>query len=108
MKPPLNGGMNCSILDGWWPEGFNGKNGWAIGDASAARTCAQQDKRDAESIYHLLEKEIVPMFYDRDRQGVPRKWAKMMGESMRTTCCQFSTHRMLADYVRGFYWPAHA
>ena len=108
MKPPLNGGMNCSILDGWWPEAYNAKNGWAIGDGSAARTRPQQDKQDAEAIYRLLEKEIVPLFYDRDRGGVPRGWAKMMAESMRTICCEFSTHRMLADYVEGYYWPAHA
>lgn len=107
MKPPLNGGMNCSILDGWWPEGYNGKNGWAIGDGSPAKTRAQQDKRDAEAIYTLLERQIVPTFYDRDKQGVPRAWVKMMAESMRSICCQFSTHRMLADYVRGYYWPAH-
>lgn len=100
MKPPLHGGLNCSILDGWWPEAYDGHNGWAIGDGVPARTPAAQDRRDAEAIYTLLEREIVPEFYTRDRHGLPRKWLARMLRSMQTVCAQFSTHRMVADYVR--------
>lgn len=107
MKPPLNGGVNFSILDGWWPEGYNGKNGWAIGREHPESTRAKQDKVDAESIYSLLETEIVPEFYDRNKQGIPTKWVKRMRESMTSVCAQFSSHRMVADYVNGSYLPSH-
>ena len=107
MKPPLHGGLNCSILDGWWPEAFNGRNGWAIGDGRTCKTAAAQDRYDAECIYELLETQIVPTFYERGRDGVPRRWVKMMAESMRSVCAKFSAHRMLGEYVRGYYLPAH-
>ncbi len=99
MKPPLHGGLNFSILDGWWPEAYNGRNGWAIGDEQPARTRAIQDRHDAESIYDLLEREIVPLFYDRTRAGLPRKWVTRMVASMKTVCPVFNTHRMLSDYL---------
>ncbi|HBS28912.1 MAG TPA: alpha-glucan phosphorylase [Phycisphaerales bacterium] len=107
MKPPLNLGVNCSILDGWWPEGYNGKNGWALG-GKQFKDRAEQDAFDAEAIYTTLERKVVPLFYTRDRRGVPAGWVKMMAESMRTVCREFSTHRMVADYTRGYYLPAHA
>lgn len=107
MKPPLHGGINCSILDGWWPEGFNGRNGWAINGGQFASP-RQQDAHDAKAIYEVLEEQIVPMFYRRDRSGVPRAWVRRMIESMRTVCSRFSTHRMLGDYVREYYVPAHS
>src|SRR5205814_6603173 len=81
MKGPLHGGLNCSIPDGWWPEGANGINGWTIGDARdprAFKSRAQQDRYDADQIYHLLENQIVPEFYRRDRGGFPRKWLARM------------------------------
>ncbi len=106
MKPPLNGGVNFSILDGWWPEGYNGKNGWAIG-GKQFKTRANQDAFDAIAIYEALEKEVVPLFYQRTREGVPQAWVKMMAESMRTVCCKFSTHRMLAEYTTDYYLPSH-
>jgi starch phosphorylase len=106
MKPPLNGGVNCSILDGWWPEGYNGKNGWAIGGRQF-KTRAQQDSFDANAIYEALERQVVPMFYKRTRDGIPQAWVKMMAESMRTVCCKFSTHRMLAEYTKDYYLPSH-
>ncbi len=106
MKPPLNGGVNCSILDGWWPEGYNGKNGWAIGGRQF-KTRAQQDSFDANAIYETLERQVVPMFYKRSKGGVPQAWVKMMAESMRTVCCKFSTHRMLAEYTTDYYLPSH-
>jgi starch phosphorylase len=107
MKGPFHGGLNCSILDGWWPEAYDGKNGWAIGDGREFASREKQDKYDAGAIYELLEKEIVPGFYDLDRTGLPRKWVGRMKDSMRTVCPQFNTHRMVGDYVEGFYMPAH-
>ena len=100
MKPPLHGGLNCSILDGWWPEAYDGRNGWAIGDGSPVRGRAVRDRRDAEAVYRLLEKDIVPLFYERDRQGLPRGWIRRMTASMKTVCGQFNTHRMLAEYLK--------
>jgi glycogen phosphorylase len=106
MKPPLHGGINCSVLDGWWPEAFNGRNGWAInGRQFPSQT--QQDKHDVEQIYRLLENQIVPMFYDRDRNGLPRRWARTMTESMKSICGTFSTSRMVAEYWTKYYHPAH-
>ena len=71
MKPPLHGGLNCSVLDGWWPEAFDGKNGWEIGGGRELGSQAAQDRHDAECIYRLLEEKIVPTFYRRDRLGRP-------------------------------------
>ncbi len=99
MKPPLHGGLNCSILDGWWPEAYNRRNGWAIGDGRAAPSRAAQDRRDALAVYELLETQIVPLFYERDYLGLPRKWLKRVQASMKTVCPQFNTHRMLGEYL---------
>lgn len=107
MKPPLHGGINCSILDGWWPECFNRRNGWAIGDGRELKTPAAQDRYDAACIYDLLKREVTPAFYDRGRDGVPQRWVKLMRESMRTVCGPFSAYRMLGEYVRDYYLPAH-
>jgi starch phosphorylase len=99
MKPPLHGGLNCSILDGWWPEAYDGRNGWAIGDDTPVRSRAARDRRDADALYRVLEQEIVPLFYERDRQGLPRGWIRRMTASMKTICGRFNTHRMLAEYL---------
>ncbi|MCA9311349.1 MAG: alpha-glucan family phosphorylase, partial [Phycisphaerales bacterium] len=107
MKPPLNAGLNFSILDGWWPEGFNGRNGWAIGDGTPQSSRAKQDRHDANAIYTTLESEIIPAFYERNRDGVPERWVDMTVESMKSICARFSTHRMLAEYTTDFYLPAH-
>ncbi|MBL0926471.1 MAG: alpha-glucan family phosphorylase [Phycisphaerales bacterium] len=107
MKPPLVGGLNFSILDGWWPEASDGRNGWNIGDGREYSSRTKQDAADAEAIYSTLERQIVPAFYKRDRRGVPQQWVKMMAKSMKTICCRFSTHRMVAEYVRDYYWLAH-
>lgn len=106
MKPPLHGGINCSILDGWWPEGFDGSNGWAIGDGQERPTQEEQDAADAEALYQLLEKSLVPEFYKRGKDGVPVAWVARARASLKTIPARFSTHRMVADYVRDAYWPA--
>jgi starch phosphorylase len=105
MKPPLHGGINCSILDGWWPEAFNKKNGWAIG-GQTFKSPRQQDAYDANSLYELLEQQIVPAFYQRDRGGIPHKWVQMAKASMASVCAPFSTTRMVAEYTTRFYLPA--
>jgi glycogen phosphorylase len=106
MKPPLHGGLNCSILDGWWPECFDDRNGWAIGDGSQLDNQAEQDRLDAVRICRLLEKQIVPLFYQRDSSGLPRKWIAMMKHSMATVGKTFNTHRMVEQYLKEFYLPA--
>jgi starch phosphorylase len=106
MKPPLHGGLNCSILDGWWPECYDGKNGWAIGDGTQLADQRKQDRLDAERIYELLESTIVPLFYKRDSSGLPRQWIAMMKHSMVTVGRTFNTHRMVEQYFREFYLPA--
>jgi len=107
MKPPLHGGLNCSILDGWWPECFDHNNGWAIGDGSQLKSLKEQDRQDARRIYELLEKQIVPLYYQRDRANLPRRWLAMMKHSMSTVGITFNTHRMVGQYLREFYLPAH-
>jgi starch phosphorylase len=107
MKPPLHGGLNCSILDGWWPECYDAKNGWAIGNGSQLADIKAQNRDDADRIYELLENKIVPLYYGRDRAGLPRKWIAMMKHSLTTVGSNFNTHRTVGEYLRKFYLPAH-
>ena len=99
-KAAINGVINCSIADGWWPEGYNGKNGWLIGDETPKANDEEQDRFDSESLFNLLEKEIVPLFYKRDEDDLPRDWIKMMKESIATLAPAFSTRRMIKDYTQ--------
>lgn len=106
MKVPLNGGINCSILDGWWVEAYrdNPNSGWALGsEVDEYENQNMQDEADAQSIYLTLEKELVPLFYERNKQGIPERWLKMVRESMKTVAAQFSTHRMVQDYTTTYY-----
>jgi starch phosphorylase len=102
MKSALNGGLQLSVLDGWWPEAYDGTNGWAIGGEVDADSAAQ-DARHADALYHLLESEIVPDFYDRDARGLPTRWLARMRASLRTIGPGFSAGRMLDDYLTGPY-----
>lgn len=104
-KVPVNGGINFSILDGWWPEGYNGKNGWAIGSEIELPSHDQQDQADSDSLYELLEKEIIPKFYNRDEKGIPHEWVKISKESLRSTITRFSTHTMVWNYTTKYYIP---
>ncbi len=106
MKAALNGVPNFSILDGWWVEGFNGANGWAIGDEREFDNQEAQDEFDARSIYQLLEDEIVPLYYGRDRDGIPRGWVEIMRESIRSNSPNFSTRRMVKQYTTELYVKA--
>ena len=106
MKTVLNGIPNLSILDGWWVEGYNGGNGWAIGDNHEHDSEHLQDENDANSLYQLLEDEIVPLFYNRDRDGVPRGWVEVMRETIRSNSPKFSMRRMIKEYTTDMYIPA--
>ncbi|MCK4343357.1 MAG: alpha-glucan family phosphorylase [Phycisphaerae bacterium] len=106
MKVPANGGLNLSCLDGWWPEAYNGENGWAIGDGRVYDDLAYQDHVECESLYNLLEREIIPLFYDRTSDDLPRKWIARVKESMKTICPIFNSNRMLRDYTQQMYLPA--
>lgn len=104
-KASLNGLPNCSILDGWWAEGYNGKNGWAIGEEREYHDPNVQDEADSLSLYRTLEEEIVPLYYDRDADGLPRRWLAVMREAIRTCAPMFSMRRMVKDYTTRFYVP---
>ncbi|MDD4876019.1 MAG: alpha-glucan family phosphorylase [Dehalococcoidales bacterium] len=106
MKAALNGSLHLSICDGWWCEGYNGSNGWTIGNSVNLANSDEQDKADAESLYHLLEEEIIPLYYTRDRNGVPHGWIRMIKEAMRTITPIFSARRMLKEYAENMYIPA--
>lgn len=107
MKAALNGVINFSVLDGWWYEGYNGSNGWAIGDGTEYGDYNQQDDADAESLYNVLEKEVVPLYYnDRTANDIPTKWIARMKESICTLSPQFSMQRMVREYMRRLYLPA--
>jgi starch phosphorylase len=105
-KVGFSGAVNVSVLDGWWPEGYNGSNGWAVGEEIDGMDPAEQDHLDATSIYDILEHEVLPMFYDRDQNGIPRRWIARVKEAMRTLNPVFNTDRMVADYVTKYYQPA--
>jgi len=105
MKAGMNGALNCSILDGWWEEGYNGLNGWALGTTEEHPDPNHQDELDAESLYSTLEQKVVPLFYDRDSDGIPRGWVRMMKESLKTSCGFFNTDRMVAEYAERIYAP---
>lgn len=107
MKAALNGVLNFSVLDGWWREGYNGKNGWVIGDDVDYDDPAKQDDADAESLYNTLENEIIPLYYrKRSSDNLPGEWIERMKEAIRTVGPQFSMKRMLKEYVNELYIPA--
>ncbi len=106
MKVPVNGGINLSVLDGWWAEGYRGDNGWAIGRGEEYEDLAYQDEVESLALYELLESEIAPLFYHRGTDGLPREWIAMMKGSMRTVIPEFNTNRMVEDYCERFYLPA--
>jgi glycogen phosphorylase len=106
MKAGFNGVLNLSILDGWWAEAYNGRNGWAIDSGVETNDWQIQDQADAQALYDLLEEQVVPLYYQRDRDYVPRGWVAMMRESIRTIGPHFSTRRMVKEYTETYYVPA--
>jgi len=106
MKAVANGALHMSILDGWWDEGYKSDRGWAIGAGEEYSDPRYQDEVESRAIYDILEKEVVPLFYERGRDNAPRRWIAMMKSSMRTLCPIFNSHRMLEDYMDRCYVPA--
>ncbi|MDP2931284.1 MAG: alpha-glucan family phosphorylase [Chloroflexota bacterium] len=106
MKASLNGSLHLSVRDGWWYEGYNGANGWAIGPDLVNPRPEEEDEADAEAFYRLLEEKIVPLYYNRDRKGVPHGWMRMVKEAMRSIVPVFCARRMLKEYTERTYQAA--
>ena len=102
MKAAMNGALNFSVLDGWWIEGYNEKNGFAIGELNVDDD-GEMDAEDAESLYSTLETKVIPTFYSKGDEGLPTEWIAMMKNSIATLTPQFSTDRMVMDYVEHIY-----
>jgi starch phosphorylase len=106
MKAAMNGVLNCSILDGWWDEAYQPEVGWAIGHGEQYQDEKLQDDIESKALYDLLERDIIPLFYQRGHDGLPRDWIRMMKDCMKTIGQSMSCHRMLMDYSNNFYFPA--
>lgn len=103
-KVAMNGGLNLSVLDGWWVEGYDGTNGWAVGDASASDDAAEADERDAESLYRVLEEEVIPLYYQHNEaESFPAAWVQMMKRSIETLAPAFNSDRMVEEYAERIY-----
>ncbi len=109
-KATVNGGLNLSVSDGWWCEGFDGTNGWTVGPvvSRVLPSSEQSDYADAESLYALLEESVIPLYRDRDEDGLPRRWLERIRCSMAGLVPRFSSHRMVRDYLNECYMPAAA
>ena len=105
-KVVLNGGLNLSVLDGWWAEAYDGLNGFAIGTGRTHTNMDVHDRRDGDDLYRVLREEVIPLYYDRDRDGLPRGWIKRMKRTIRTLGWRFSADRMVMDYTLKNYVPA--
>jgi starch phosphorylase len=105
MKIGCNGGLNLSILDGWWREGYDGTNGFAIGEDSNPASVEEQDRVDGENLYRVLTTQVIPSFYDRDERGIPRRWIQMIRRSFATLVPRFTTNRMVQEYTLKYYLP---
>jgi glycogen phosphorylase len=107
MKAALNGVLNCSILDGWWAEGYNADRGWAIGDEEELPSEEEQDVADAEALFTVLEQHVLPTYFERDDAGLPTRWLEMMRHSVAELGIEYSTNRMVREYAERLYLPAH-
>jgi len=105
MKAAANAVPNCSILDGWWDEAYDGANGWAVGQGLVYETQVNQDIVDADNLYEVLETQVIPEYYDTGGDGVPHAWLRRMKEAMKTAFRQYGTHRMVHDYINNMYVP---
>ena len=108
MKAGCHGTLNLSILDGWWREGYDGTNGFAIGEDSNPPSIEEQDRIDSENLYNVLTEEVIPCFYNRDVNGIPRQWIKKIRRAMVTLVPKFTTCRMLKEYVLNYYIKKNA
>ncbi len=107
MKAAANGALNVSVLDGWWCEGYAQDTGWAIGSGEVYQDPEEQDHVECEALFNLLEQEIVPLFYERDKAGLPREWLSLMKSSIRKLGAYFNTNRMVREYAECCYLQAH-
>jgi starch phosphorylase len=105
-KVVLNGGLNLSILDGWWAEAYDGLNGFAIGTGRTHSNMEIHDQRDGEDLYRVLRDEVIPLYYQRDKDGLPGGWIKRMKRTIRTLGWRFNANRMVMDYTLKCYVPA--
>jgi starch phosphorylase len=105
-KAALNGIPNLSILDGWWAEGYNHKNGWSIGDGHVFSAEDEEDREDATDLYRVLEREVIPLYYQRDADGLPRAWLHTIREAIKSAAPHFTTRRMVKEYTRNMYLPS--
>ncbi|HEX5757776.1 MAG TPA: alpha-glucan family phosphorylase [Thermoanaerobaculia bacterium] len=105
-KVILNGGLNVSVLDGWWAEAFEGANGFAVGSGEVHADPGEQDRRDAAALFEVLETQVVPLYYARDEEGVPRGWIARVKRAIRTLAWRYNADRMVQDYVAQCYLPA--
>jgi starch phosphorylase len=106
MKVVINGGLNCSILDGWWAEAYDGSNGFAIGANRHHGSPELQDAQDREALFQLLEESVLALYFDRNPEGIPLGWVEMMKNSIATLAWRFSANRMVRDYLLQCYQPA--
>jgi starch phosphorylase len=106
MKAAINGGLNLSVLDGWWGEGYDGKNGWAIKPAADGIDPAQRDADEARTLYELLQDSVIPMYYRNTSLGYSPEWVAMAKQSIASIMPRFNMQRMLTDYAEKFYSPA--
>jgi len=105
-KVVLNGGLNLSVLDGWWAEAYDGRNGFAVSDGETHSEQGQQDRRDAADLYRILQEAVVPLYYQRGADRLPHVWIARMKRSIRTLGWRFNADRMVKDYVMHCYLPA--
>ena len=103
MKTACHGGLNLGILDGWWREGYDGTNGFAIGEDSHPETVEEQDRIDSENLYKVLSGQVIPCFYDRNAEGIPREWIQKIRRAMVTLVSQYDTTRMVRQYTQKYY-----
>jgi starch phosphorylase len=103
MKAGCGGCLNLSILDGWWREGYDGTNGFAIGQDAQPDSVEEQDRSDAVNLYEVLTQQVIPLYYQRDAKGVPRGWIQRIRRAMVTLVPQFTTRRMVREYAEKYY-----
>ena len=102
-KTSCHGCLNLSILDGWWREGYDGSNGFAIGEDSNPDSVEEQDRLDSENLYRVLTEDVIPTFFARDAQGIPRRWIGIMRHAMATLVPKYTTWRMVEEYTHKYY-----
>jgi len=107
MKAAANGALNLSVLDGWWAEGYQPSVGWMLGARTDYANDQERDRVDSEALYNILELDVAPLFYERDRTGIPRRWVAMMKACLKSLASVFNTHRMVREYTERAYLPAH-